>query len=925
MAMVGSLNDNSTETFWESGDEDRNKSKWITAAVKNDAARLKSFSLHIDNGRDLGNKVSHLTFKTGRNADDLHVVKQCDVESRFAGWVTCFIDNEAHNFIKVEAKGPDNSLRLRQVKALGYVETHVEQKQPRASSIQQRNCEAETLRVFRLITSQVFGRLLEPLAPSNTEAAAASIEEQKAEEQEPYLKEHVVGILFSRSKLTHLQKQVCSHIVGAIKKEAARLRDEWEVNLCSGGLPATPEASSDTYCFEMLSLVLALSGSSVGRSHLASQFGLIKDLLTLLHTASGRIQRQVIALLRRILPEVPPQTFAGLLGIAHLPPKDFGILTRSSSEAAVTPKDIGIVDVFLSCISKALTLQVKSKVSKEGGAGGGGGKTHLTTVNLASSIHPRDPTGPRWWLRGTMTKKIAEEIINLLKDMTAGQISVEWAAITKSAVAEAILNLTRLDEGHRDPTECLKYPVLWLALASLCVLDKDHVDGLSSGEWNGAAGGGEAAASRPTCDNHDDGETLAIILCDQCDNLCGDCDRFLHLHRKTKAHQRQVFKEEEDAIKVDLHEGCGRTKLFWLMALADSSTLKAMVEFRDGGRNGGSKIQHSGAAVSSNFSTCRFCLRQSSPDHPVMDSLCSDKECIEYSKMACQKVLTCGHFCGGIAEEATCLPCLHGCSGGNGLRQDADDMCMICFTEALSPIPSIQLECGHVFHLHCCQKILEKRWTGPRITFGFRNCPICKTLVGHVALKPQLDPIESLYEDVKKKALMRLEYEGLSKSEAVMAKGARFHNDPSGFALERYAYYVCFKCGKAYYGGEAVCDADAGHNDDYNPEELVCGGCSDVSRAQMCPKHGTDYLEYKCRYCCSVAVFFCFGTTHFCNACHDDFQRVANVPKQELSQCPVGPKSLQLEGEECPLHVSHPPTGEEYALGCGVCRNAHTF
>ena len=44
----------------------------------------------------------------------------------------------------------------------------------------------------------------------------------------------------------------------------------------------------------------------------------------------------------------------------------------------------------------------------------------------------------------------------------------------------------------------------------------------------------------------------------------------------------QVFKEEEEAIKVDLHEGCGRTKLFWVMALADSKTLKAMVEFRVG-------------------------------------------------------------------------------------------------------------------------------------------------------------------------------------------------------------------------------------------------------------------------------------------------------------------------------------------------------
>ena len=64
-------------------------------------------------------------------------------------------------------------------------------------------------------------------------------------------------------------------------------------------------------------------------------------------------------ILRRILPEVQPQTFAGLLGIVQLPPKDFGILARSSSEA-ITPNDIGIADVFLSCIAKALTLQVSS-------------------------------------------------------------------------------------------------------------------------------------------------------------------------------------------------------------------------------------------------------------------------------------------------------------------------------------------------------------------------------------------------------------------------------------------------------------------------------------------------------------------------------------------------------------------------------------
>jgi E3 ubiquitin-protein ligase MYCBP2 len=41
----------------------------------------------------------------------------------------------------------------------------------------------------------------------------------------------MVGILFSRSKLTHLQKQVCAHIVQAIRKETIRVRDEWDASL----------------------------------------------------------------------------------------------------------------------------------------------------------------------------------------------------------------------------------------------------------------------------------------------------------------------------------------------------------------------------------------------------------------------------------------------------------------------------------------------------------------------------------------------------------------------------------------------------------------------------------------------------------------------------------------------------------------------
>ena len=85
--------------------------------------------------------------------------------------------------------------------------------------------------------------------------------------------------------------QVCSHIVQAIRKETLRVRDEWEAGLNSGGTKSKP--GSDAYCFELLSMVLALSGSEVGSGYLAQQHSLLQDLLSLLHTASPRVQRQV--------------------------------------------------------------------------------------------------------------------------------------------------------------------------------------------------------------------------------------------------------------------------------------------------------------------------------------------------------------------------------------------------------------------------------------------------------------------------------------------------------------------------------------------------------------------------------------------------------------------------------------------------------
>lgn len=93
-----------------------------------------------------------------QNTEHSHAFSsKVDLDSRHMGWVTSELPGGDHHVIKVELKGPENTLRVRQVKVLGWKEGESIKilGQISASMAQQKNCEAETLRVFRLITSQV--------------------------------------------------------------------------------------------------------------------------------------------------------------------------------------------------------------------------------------------------------------------------------------------------------------------------------------------------------------------------------------------------------------------------------------------------------------------------------------------------------------------------------------------------------------------------------------------------------------------------------------------------------------------------------------------------------------------------------------------------------------------------------------------------
>ena len=76
----------------------------------------------MDNGRDIGNKIGTLVFKSGKTADDMTVVKTMDVDSKFAGWLTCFLADTDNHILAVDIKGRDQQLIFKKFSfQLGFI------------------------------------------------------------------------------------------------------------------------------------------------------------------------------------------------------------------------------------------------------------------------------------------------------------------------------------------------------------------------------------------------------------------------------------------------------------------------------------------------------------------------------------------------------------------------------------------------------------------------------------------------------------------------------------------------------------------------------------------------------------------------------------------------------------------------------------
>lgn len=307
-----------------------------------------------------------------------------------------------------------------------------------------------------------------------------------------------------------------------------------------------------------------------------------------------------------------------------------------------------------------------------------------------------------------------------------------------------------------------------------------------------------------------------------------------------------------------------------------------------------------------------------------VENVCNNEECRDNYLKSCKQFLNCGHSCLGHANENNCIiGCIDkNCNEYNDkFNQNKDEFCVICYTEVLEASPCIKLDCGHIFHYKCIEQRIKKGYIGPAISLKFMNCPSCNQWMSaknNKDIQDLIEPYNKLLNTLIKITKERIKFEGLDKHDRLKDPNDIYYNNPMKYGFDKILYCMCYKCKKPYFTGLKDCMQPPNERD-HDPNDLICGKCGaldGVAGINSCKKHGKEFIEYKCKFCCKVSSWFCWGTTHFCDECHarqckGDY--VTKIPRDKLPICPGKDK--------CGLKIYHPNNGEEFALGCSICRN----
>ncbi|CDW76424.1 e3 ubiquitin-protein ligase [Stylonychia lemnae] len=322
-------------------------------------------------------------------------------------------------------------------------------------------------------------------------------------------------------------------------------------------------------------------------------------------------------------------------------------------------------------------------------------------------------------------------------------------------------------------------------------------------------------------------------------------------------------------------------------------------------------------------SKCRYCFEQltypSVSPLPAFQEVCRKEECKEMMEKSCDKINEdCKHPCCGFKDEVNCPPCLkEDCvkkDPSKTLDCTGNDYCTICYVEQLDSKQCIQLECKHIFHLDCTIQRVKLRWEGSinGINFNYLQCPSCKKEITKSDYKELHDLItlsREYREKVNQLIQQRIKIDKLDQDSLFTEPQSMYYNNIQALAISRYQFFECYQCKDPFFGGVRDCAVQANQLQAPNPEDIMCNFCTAMKFGfgkNICDTHGVEFIEFKCKYCCDLSSWFCFGTTHFCNQCHE---RAGN---NVVKDC--------IGDQKCPLKGKHPANGQEYALGCAICR-----
>ena len=222
-------------------------------------------------------------------------------------------------------------------------------------------------------------------------------------------------------------------------------------------------------------------------------------------------------------------------------------------------------------------------------------------------------------------------------------------------------------------------------------------------------------------------------------------------------------------------------------------------------------------------------------------------------------VCDCQHACCGLKNEKEHF----GCS----LCSQKVSTCVIC-EDSCTTSPSVLLRCGHPCHKNCLEKFYEilsekGRIRIPRCNFNFT----CQEIPYHDCVKKYADRWIEISNKIEEMIQMRMKIED-TENEVDHVKNKNdpdYFNKPLQYARDFFVFYICDKCHEPYYAGHKDCQL-ADDNMDNAPHQ--CLKCNRQFMDKICPKHGETGMVIKCMFCCSPSIWFCFGTTYFCDPCH---------------------------------------------------------